>query len=62
MGAFYAVKHLSRGSQVRTLARPRAITLSTQNLAYTFALRGWMQVIQATRTTFGCPEYHRNSA
>jgi hypothetical protein len=53
MGAFHAVKHLSDGSQVQTLARPRAITLSTQNLDYVLALSGGMQVIQAMSKTIG---------
>lgn len=55
-GGFDAVKHLSIGSKARTLVRPRAITLSTQNLIYTPALDGWIQVVQAMRKTIGHPE------
>jgi len=60
MGAFSAVKHLSFGSEVHTLARPRAITLSTQNLAYMSAPGGWMQVVQAMHKAIQRPEDHRN--
>jgi hypothetical protein len=62
VGAFDAVKHLSSGSEVQTLVRPRAITLLTQNLIDTLALGGGMQVIQATCKAIGRRGEHRDRA